>query len=464
MRKVELNVNEQEKYDIIKNLVDNKGKVKRAAKRLGCSVANVYLLIRRYKSLGKEGFAHGNRNRKPSTTLSDDVIEQIIYLYREFYQDANFRHFAEFLASDHNLSVSYFTIHSILSKANFLSPKCRRITRKKWKAAQKSQAIPSGDDVILPSSSHLMDPEDAHPRKPRKALFGELLQMDASQHRWFGSDKSFLHIAIDDATGRILGAHFDHQETLSAYYHVFHQVLTRHGIPYEFLTDNRTIFNFKKEKNPSLENDTFTQFGFACKQLGTVLSTTSVPQGKGRVERAFGTLQGRLPVELRRAGIDSVGRANEFLVSYINEFNRRFSLPFHDTNSVFEKQEDLFVLNYALSVVAPRVTDNGSSIRYKNKIYRFKDASGQDIFPLPKTACYVLDTFDGRLLAWIREEVYSLEEVPSHRHDDFHQWIVTDRKPKSKAHTPPMSHPWKAPSFESYMKRLKKEVRNNANV
>jgi len=127
--------------------------------------------------------------------------------------------------------------------------------------------------------------------------------MDASLHHWFGKDKCQLHIAVDDATCAIVGAYLEHQETLNRYYHVLHQVLNQYGIPYMFYTDRRTVFEYKKKKSSSLEEDTFTQFGYACKQLGIEVKTSSVAQAKGRVERIFQTLQSRLPVVLRLAGI-----------------------------------------------------------------------------------------------------------------------------------------------------------------
>jgi hypothetical protein len=167
----------------------------------------------------------------------------------------------------------------------------------------------------------LLDIQDAHPRHPRCAYFGELIQMDASVHHWFGRNKTQLHIAVDDATGAIVGAYFDTQETLNAYYHILYQILTKYGIPYMFLTDRRTVFEYKQKKSPSVEEDTFTQFGYSCKQLGIHIKTSSIPQSKGRVERMFQTLQSRLPIELRLAGISSIEQANEFLNSYIKKFN-----------------------------------------------------------------------------------------------------------------------------------------------
>lgn len=83
--------------------------------------------------------------------------------------------------------------------------------------------------------------------------------MDASFHHWFGMRKSYLHAAIDDCTGRILGLFFDFQETLYGYYRLTEQILLHHGILAQILTNNRTVFNYQKEKRPAEEKDTFTR-------------------------------------------------------------------------------------------------------------------------------------------------------------------------------------------------------------
>jgi transposase len=464
MKKVELRMNEQHKYEIIKQLIDHQGNIRRAAKHIDCSEGHIYYLKNQYLKQGKISFQHGNRGRKPSTTLKDEMKNQIIALYQEHYYDTNFKHFNELLKENHTIDVSYYTVHSILSCAGILSPKCNRLTRRNHKKARQLVSTASVETVPEPRVAYLVDLPDAHPRKPRKAYFGELLQMDASQHRWFDRTKTYLHVAIDDATGWILGAYFDTQETLKAYYNVLSQVLSNYGVPYEILTDNRTIFNYKHEKNPNVENDTFTQFGFACKQLGIILNTTSVPQAKGRVERLFGTLQGRLLCLLRQEGVKTVDQANEFLTSYIEIFNHSFGLQFNHTKSIFEKQVESTVIDYALSIIAPRVIDHGSSIRYLNKYYRLTSTDGELLALVPKTKCFVLETFSKKLIAWINEEIYLLQELPSHEDEKYAKSDVDKKEFKKKGHTPPMDHPWKAPSFEYYLKQVKKLYQDNANV
>ena len=97
MRKVVLRMNEQEKYDVIKELVDRNGNKNRAAKKLGISRRQIDRLIIKYKEKGKSGFVHGNRGHIPTKALDKSISEDIILLYKTKYQDFNFNHFKEYL-------------------------------------------------------------------------------------------------------------------------------------------------------------------------------------------------------------------------------------------------------------------------------------------------------------------------------------------------------------------------------
>ena len=82
MRKVELRMNELQKYEVIKELVDHNGNKNRAAKKLGISRRQIDRLIIKYKEKGKAGFVHGNRTRKPVNALDKSISEDIILLYK----------------------------------------------------------------------------------------------------------------------------------------------------------------------------------------------------------------------------------------------------------------------------------------------------------------------------------------------------------------------------------------------
>ena len=112
MRKVELRMNEQLKYETIKELVDHHGNKRRAALKLNLSIRQVNRLINVYKAKGKAGFVHGNRNRRPANSLPQELGRKIIALYEDDYQGFNFKHFTEKLNEVEGIAVSYKTVYS----------------------------------------------------------------------------------------------------------------------------------------------------------------------------------------------------------------------------------------------------------------------------------------------------------------------------------------------------------------
>ena len=455
IRKVDLTMNEQKKYEVIKNLVDSQGNKNRAAALLSCSRRTVDRLIMAYRQNGKAAFSHGNKGRSPSSSVPTSVKTQVSFLYVNKYFNSNIRHFTELLEKIENISLSENTVRKILLDENILSPKAHKSTRgallQKLKAERDLASSKRKKNLI---SEKIMLAEDPHPRRPRCQFAGELVQMDASLHLWFGDRCTTLHAAIDDATGTLLGAYFDTQETLHGYYHVFRQILTSYGIPYMFYTDKRTVFEYKLKKSPSLENDTFTQFSYACKQLGVALKTTSVPQAKGRVERLFQTLQSRLPIELRLAGVTTIEQANEFLASYLKAFNLRFALAMDCIKSVFEKQPDSERIDLFLSILVPRKIDAGHCIRFQNKYYTLMDQHGNRSDFCKGTSAMVIKTLSGKLYASVNETVYCLEEVPVQ--EPVSRYFDSDEKrresqKKRKRYIPDMNHPWRKDNFMKHV-------------
>ena len=457
IRKVELNMNEQNKYDIVKTLVDHNGNKQRAAHKLGITPRHLNRLIKGYKEHGKEFFVHGNRGRKPANTISLDIKSTVIDLYRTKYFDANFAHFTELLCDYENISLSESAVTSILESADIYSPRITRAKKKRIREElkQKQEAAPSKKEAQQ-IQANLVALEDAHSRRPKCAYFGELLQMDASPHLWFGNIVTSLHIAVDDATGRITGAYFDKEETLNGYYHVFHQILTTYGIPYKFFTDKRTVFTYKQKNNPSTDEDTYTQFAYACKQLGVELESSSVPQAKGRVERMFQTLQSRLPIELRLAGVSTLHEANEFLTSYLQKFNEKFALPLNNIKSVFEEQPSEEKINLTLAVLTERTVDCGHCLRFQNKYYRMLDSNGYQVHYTKGTKSMIIRAYDESLYCCVNDkDVYALEEVPE-RETKSKNIDFDYKKPEpKKINIPPMSHPWKSASFKAFLRKQK---------
>ena len=346
--------------------------------------------------------------------------------------------------------------------ADITSPRLRKATRKRLtreKLEVEKKLENKTEEEIEVIVNHEIALEDSHPRQEKPKYFGKNTEMDGSIHLWFGTRKACLHLAADEATNTIVGGYFDWQETLNGYYHVFKQVLETYGIPAKFTTDNRTVFNYlsiNPDKRTS-EKDVLTQFGYACKQLGTALETTSVSQAKGLIERDNGTFQDRLVNELRLNGITTIEEANKYLIEvFIPKFNTRFALDFKKFPSVYETSPNANKINYTLAILTPRKIDNGNSIKYKNVYYQPYENGSLKCFK-PKTKCLVIKAFNGDLLVTIDDKIYELRKLESHKKlsDEFDNEPIP-QKEKQK-NIPPMTHPWRLTSFKTQVEKAHKQ-------
>ncbi len=456
MRKVELRMKEQEKYEAIKEYVDHGGNKNKIALKLSISRRQVDRLIIKYKENGKSAFVHGNRGQAPAKTLDKSISEDIILLYKNKYQGWNFKHFYEWLIEKESFNVSYKFVYNTLTKEKILSPKARKKTKrnaaKQRLLREKKINLAMSEEQIKSIVSHEVALEDSHPRGEKPKYFGEIIEQDGSIHLWFNDKKACLHLAIDKATSTIVGAWFDQQETLNGYYHVFYQILTQYGIPYKFFTDNRTVFNYislNPDKRTS-DKDVLTQYGYACKQLGVELETSSVSQAKGLIERTNGTFQGRLVNELKLNGITTIEAANKYLLEvFVPDFNKKFAMDYTKFPSAFEESPTKEKINYTLAVLTPRKIDNGNSIKYYGKYYQPYLNNQLKCFT-PKTEVLVIKAFNGDLLVTIDEQVFELKELQRNEifSKEFEEIAITKEK---KKYIPPMSHPWKLSSFKKQM-------------
>lgn len=453
MRKVELRMKEELKYLTIKKLVETNGNKKRAATKLQCTVRSIDRMIVGYKDKGKEFFVHGNRGRRPAKALSPELKDEIEQLYLSKYFDCNYTVFTEFLAEREHINVSIDEVRVLLRDRFILSPRTHKSTRKRLKKQLLTkQKMAKNKTEKTKIQANIVAIEDAHPRQPRCKYFGEEIQMDACIHLWFGKCKSALHAAIDDATGNLIGLYFDKQETLNGYYTITKQFLMKYGIPCKIKTDKRTVFEYKRKGSSLLEEDTFTQYAYACHQLGIQLETSSVPEFKPRIERAFQTLQQRLPQELRLANITTIDEANKFLKKYIKKFNDKFALCINNNKSVFENQLSEEKINLTLAVLTKRVIDKGHSIKFDNKYFRLVNKSNTPIFFNHGTTCIVIKSFDNKLYATVNDTIFALEKIPEVQamSENFDDIVKSKTK---KIYIPPMNHPWRQSMFDNFVKK-----------
>jgi hypothetical protein len=113
-----------------------------------------------------------------------------------------------------------------------------------------------------------------------------------------------------------------------------------------------------------------TQVGRALKELGIQMIPAYSPQARGRSERSFGTWQGRLPQELRLAGIGTPEAANQFLAErYIAEFNRKFMVPAAEKGHAFRRptRSDL---DWIFTVQTERAVAKDNTFTLQNQIWQ----------------------------------------------------------------------------------------------
>lgn len=449
----ELNMDQREKYQIIKNLIETQGNKKAAALRCGCTVRTINRLISAFRDKGESAFIHGNTGRIPVNHKGlEDIIVKLFT--GALYDGSNIIHFCELLKKRENIEVSEGYVRKALKNNLLLSPKAQKKTKKalRKQLREKDQLrrlpiIQKEQLVRLEAEKHF---PLSHPTRSRCKYMGEMLQVDASKHRWFGNRQSQLHLAIDDASGAIVGAYFDWEETLLGYYNMLKQVLETYGIPYKLRTDRRTVFTYQLKKNAGMKDDTFTQFGFACSQLGIDIESSSVPEFKGRVERSFQTLQSRLVIEMRLADVSTLEQANEFILAYIKTFNSTFAV-INGIPSCFDGPPSSLQILHTLVVHDERKIDKGNCLTLNRTAYRPLDANGKIKIIRSGTKVGIIKTLDSSFFCTFKDEVLAIEPVP--RNKSFSSVIDYEcDKPseKKKPWIPPPWHPWRNGSFQKY--------------
>ena len=466
MERILLRMNEQGKYEIIKSCFDGKINKYAASVKLGKSIRQINRLLIEYKKRGKATFIHGNRSRTPANKMSNTLSNKIIHLCRKEYKGenenylmCNFSHLKDLLFERDHIKISYANLYNLLFKNEIYTPKIHKMTRRRIIKNKIKKEKPLLDDIdVEVLVNHKINIEDAHPRQERAKYFGELIQMDACSKIWGCCFFATLHLAIDNATGRIVGGYFCEQETLLGYFNIFRQILMNFGIPNKFKTDKRTVFTYKQKRNKDETKNTLTQFGYSCKILGCILETTSVPQSKGQVERANETIQDRLSVELKLNNLKNIDDANKFLVdSFIPKFNLKFGSNLDDFKSVFV-EVDKTKVDFYLSTIAKRRFDKGSAIKYKNQYYQaFKDDTL--VCFLEDTKCLVINAFNGEKFVSVDDQIYELKKLNKNKLDSLMFDQITPNIAKRSKWVPPLNHPWRYENYDNFQEAFKKNCR-----
>lgn len=265
-----------------------------AAHVLDLSKRQVRRLLERMRTGGAASIRHKAIGRPSNNRISDGVRDYAMTLVRECYADFGPTLAAEKLAERDGLRVSRETVRSWMADAGlWLSRKQRRTF---------------------------------HRPRLRREAYGELVQIDGSEHRWFedrGPPCSLL-VFVDDATGRLMQLRFVRSESAFTYFEALELYLKRHGAPVAFYSDKHSVFRVAKKNAKGGQG--MTQFGRALCELNIEILCANSSQAKGRVERMNRTLQDRLIKDLRLEGICGMDDGNAFLPRFMERYNRQFAI------------------------------------------------------------------------------------------------------------------------------------------
>ena len=288
---IAMSAQELDRVGVVMAVVEKRMRQREAAERLGVTQRQVKRLAARYRVAGVAGLASRRRGQRPNNAIAEAKRGAILELVQQRYADFPPTLAHEKLTEGHGYRLSVETLRGWLIEAGLWQPQARRRAR-------------------------------LHPPRERRPCVGELVQIDGSPHDWFEgrAARCCLLAFVDDATSRLLALRFWEAETTQAYMQTLREYLQQHGRPVALYSDKHSIFRVNR---PDREGE-WTQFTRALKELDIEPIHAHTPQAKGRVERAFQTLQTRLPRELRLRGLDGIGAANAFLPHYRADYNARF--------------------------------------------------------------------------------------------------------------------------------------------
>lgn len=194
-----------------------------------------------------------------------------------------------------------------------------------------------------------------------------MLHQDGSTHEWVVGQVWDLIVTLDDADGRILSAFFVEQEGTMSSLRGLHEVISQYGLFGSLYTDRGSHYWTTTEAG-TVDKDNPTQVHRALIQLGITLIPAYSPEARGRSERMFATLQGRLPQELRLAGITDMEAANRFLTEvFLPAHNARFVETPEEPASAFMPWTGGDLADI-LCVQEERTVGNDNTVRYERRI------------------------------------------------------------------------------------------------
>ncbi len=386
---------------------------KQAAEHLDLSARQVGRIVKRYRAEGDAGLLHRSRGRPSNRRIAPKVKRRALALVAEHYRDFGPTFAAQMLAERHGICISKETLRRWMIERDLHKPKRRKSTH--------------------------------HPWRERRSCFGELVQIDGSQHPWLegrGQAEPDLLCAIDDATGRVL-LQFGPVESTETVMRLLRDYIRLHGRPLAIYADRHSIYQTNREASIDEQlqgREAETQVGRALRELDIEYIPAYSPEAKGRVERSFRTHQHRLVRLMRLEGICEIAQANRFLNEhYIDYHNDEFIKTAASTYDAHRCAEG-FDLDAILSHQETRTVMNDYTISYHKTRYQIAKESVASGLRGGKVA--VERRLDGSIHVRFRDHYLTVTQLPPQQPKASQRKRPKARKEPTTV-IPAADHPWR---------------------
>jgi len=403
---------ELSRLEVMEHLQEKRMGQKAAAEILGVSVRQVKRLLRAYRRKGAAGLVSQQRGKPSHHQLERGIERAVIDLLKGRYKDFGPTLAHEKIVELEEIKMSLGSVRKIMIEEGI------------WKA-KRAQKL------------------EAHPLRERRACYGELEQMDGTDHDWFEgrSERCTLLVMIDDATGQLGALSFVGEESFFGYCGLLRQYLGVHGRPAGLYTDKHGIFRINIPNASS--GDNLTQFGRAMQSLEIPILCANTPQAKGRVERANQTLQDRLVKEMRLRQVNNMQQGNAYLPEFMADFNRRFAVQ---PRSSLDAHRQVLVhhdLDQILAWQETRTITKNLTVQFKNLVYQIQ--TDRPAYALRNLQVTICQDMQGKVTIFYKgsELAYSIFHRQKRQSE-----VVTAKQidrvliNQSKAHKPAPDHPW----------------------
>lgn len=352
-----------------------------ASKRLDVGYRQTKRIWKRYREEGESGLVHRSRGMPSNRALLAEFKEEVLEAYKTHCAGYGPTLASEVLEEEHGLAVNLETLRRWLIGARLIAP---------------GRA-----------------PRQHRKRRERRARFGQMLQIDGSDHHWLGPERerTVLMVAVDDATGRAMALMSETETTRSAYALLWAWI-RRYGVPEQVYVDGRSAYTepVRDARPDELRRGTgpLSDFGRACERLGIEIIVARSPEAKGRVERKNGVLQDRFVKFLARRKIDSISGANAAVGAFMDDLNTKQAKEPSQVVDAHRQRPSDATLNDIFSWHVLRTVRRDWTVADHGRYYQIER---QTPMPVPGEKVDVRTRFDGtKALIWHERELECTED------------------------------------------------------